>query len=189
MKYHLSIEVMPQVKLVQPELYMAEELYYTIKENFSHLAQFLDFLKEDMTIADESAYLKMMLQQQVENKGRLFLIYHNDKLIGTVDLHKIDNQNKKAEIGYWIAKGYTGKSIITTCVNYICEFSFEVIGLNKLIIMADVRNKASKKVAEKVGFSFVATDLEDVFDGESYRDMNRYILLRKDYFQHRSQAR
>ena len=32
----------------------------------------------------------MMIQHQAESKGQLFLIYYEDKLIGTIDLHKID---------------------------------------------------------------------------------------------------
>ena len=47
--------------------------------------------------------------------------------------------------------------------------------------MADVNNIASCKVAEKAGFKFVATDYEDVFNGESFRDMNRYVLLKRDF--------
>ena len=46
----------------------------------------------------------MMLNHQAQNKGRLYLIYFEDELIGTIDLHKIQMQHKKAEIGYWIAE-------------------------------------------------------------------------------------
>lgn len=60
-------------------------------------------------------------------------------------------------------------------------YAFETLSLNKLTILADVRNIPSNKVAEKVGFSFVATDYQDVFDGEIFRDMNRYILLKEQF--------
>lgn len=183
MKYKPTMNVMPKVSLVPPELNMAEPLYRTIKNNFTHLAAFLDFITDDVTIEDEHAYLKMMIQQHADNKARLFLIYYETSLIGTVDLHKIDNNNHKAEVGYWIAEGYTGKNIVTNCVNHLCHFAFETLALNKLIIKADVRNRASNKVAEKAGFTFLATDVEDIFDGENYRDMNRYVLLKKQFEQ------
>ena len=181
MEYQLAINVTPQIKLVQPELYMAEALYNTIKSNYQHLVTFLDFIQEDMTLEDEQQYLTMMLNHQAQNKGRLYLIYFEDELIGTIDLHKIQMQHKKAEIGYWIAESYAGRQITTQCVQHLCYLAFEVFGLNKLTIKADVRNIASNKVAEKVGFSYVGTDLEDMFDGEAYRDMNRYSLLKRDY--------
>lgn len=181
MNYRPTMQVMPKVTLVPPESNMAEALYQTIKENFSHLEPFLEFITEDVTVQDESAYLTMMIQQHANNTGRLFLIYYEDDLIGTIDLHKIDTKNRKAEIGYWIAEDYTGKQITTTCVKYMCHYAFETLSLNKLTILADVRNIPSNKVAEKVGFSFVATDYQDVFDGEVFRDMNRYILLKEHF--------
>jgi len=181
MNYRPAIKVMPNVTLVPPELDMAEPLLETIKGNLSHLAPFLDFIKEDVTVEDEQSYLKMMIQQHADNKARLFLIYYNETLIGTIDLHNIQATHQKAEVGYWIAEGYTGKQIVTNCVNYLCHYAFEILALNKLTIMADKRNIASNKVAEKVGFTFVATDVEDVFDGEHFRDMNRYVLFRKDF--------
>ncbi|PHK49690.1 GNAT family N-acetyltransferase [Staphylococcus edaphicus] len=181
MNYRPAIQVMPKVALLPPELNMAEPLYQLIKDNFLHLSPFLDFIKEDMTIEDEQAYLKMMIQHHAEDRARLFMIYYEQILIGTIDLHKIDQTNRKAEVGYWIAKGYTGKQIVTKCVEHLCHYAFEILSLNKLTILADVDNIASNKVAEKAGFTFIATDYEDMFNGEQYRDMNRYALLKKDF--------
>lgn len=98
MEYQLAINVTPQIKLVQPELYMAEALYNTIKSNYQHLVTFLDFIQEDMTIEDEQQYLTMMLNHQAQNKGRLYLIYFEDELIGTIDLHKIQMQHKRRKL-------------------------------------------------------------------------------------------
>lgn len=181
MNYRPAMNVMPNVSLIPPELNMAETLYNLIKSNFLHLSPFLDFIKEDVTVEDEKAYLKMMIQQHAENKARLFMIYYEETMIGTIDLHHIDQANYKAEVGYWIAEGYTGKQIVTKCVKQLCHYAFETLSLNKLTIMADVNNIASCKVAEKAGFKFVATDYEDVFNGERFRDMNRYVLLKRDF--------
>lgn len=181
MQYRPFIEILPKITLRPPDLKMAEALFETIQENFAHLSRFLDFITEDLTVDAEKSYLKMMIQHQAESKGQLFLIYYEDKLIGTIDLHKIDLKNSKAEIGYWLAKGYTGKRIATESVAFICGYAFKILGLNKLTIIADVRNIASNKVAENAGFHFVATDVQDMNDGENFQDMNRYILLRDHY--------
>ena len=73
-EYQLAINVTPQIKLVQPELYMAEALYNTIKSNYQHLVTFLDFIQEDMTLEDEQQYLTMMLNHQAQNKAFLCCI-------------------------------------------------------------------------------------------------------------------
>ena len=64
---------------------------------------------------------------------------------------------------------------------FICHYAFEILALNKLTIIADVRNIASNKVAKNAGFHFVATDIQDMYDGENYQDMNRYILLKNHF--------
>ena len=90
MQYRPFIEILPKVTLRPPDLKMAEALFETIQENFAHLSRFLDFITEDLTVDAEKSYIKMMIQHQAESKGQLFLIYYEDKLIGTIDLHKID---------------------------------------------------------------------------------------------------
>ena len=67
MEFKPAMNVMPKVSLVPPELNMAEPLYQTIKDNFIHLAPFLDFITEDVTVEDERAYLKMMIQQGTDS--------------------------------------------------------------------------------------------------------------------------
>lgn len=178
---YFSLKIDDHIELVQPEACHAEDLFHLLDRNRDYLRAFLSFIDDNTRVEHEEQYIKMMLERQAEKTGRLFLIFIDGQLQGTIDLHNIDNEHKKAEIGYWLAEEIGGRGITTKAVKSICKFAFDVLDLNKLVIIADVDNAASNKVALKSGFEFVSTDKEEIMHYGELRDMNRYALLRKDF--------
>jgi ribosomal-protein-alanine N-acetyltransferase len=58
----------------------------------------------------------------------------------------------RAEIGYWLAKPYWGRGIMTAVVRSACEFVFAEFGLVKILAHVRADNAASAKVLEKCSF-------------------------------------
>ena len=58
----------------------------------------------------------------------------------------------KWEIGYHIAKAYTGKGYATEAVKAFLPVIMQKLGINDMYGICVVENKASKKVLEKAGF-------------------------------------
>ncbi|WP_414045053.1 GNAT family N-acetyltransferase [Macrococcus equi] len=177
----LSIKVDERIELVQAEYFHAEELYHLIDDNRDHLREYLAFIDLITEPAIETAFIKKMLNEFAQGTGRLFLIFVNGELSGALDLHAIDQVHKKAEIGYWLRKDFTGQGITTRSVRTLCDFAFYQLGLNKLTIKVDIDNVASNRVAKKAGFEFVGVDKQEVILYDEFRDMNRYSLLKKDF--------
>jgi RimJ/RimL family protein N-acetyltransferase len=61
-------------------------------------------------------------------------------------------KSHRAEIGYWLAKPYWGRGIMTAVVQRACEFAFVEFGLVKIVAHVLSENAASAKVLEKCGF-------------------------------------
>lgn len=61
-------------------------------------------------------------------------------------------KSHRAEIGYWLAKPYWGRGIMTAVVRRLCDFAFEQFGLVKITAHVFADNGASAKVLEKCGF-------------------------------------
>lgn len=181
MKHYLSIAITDEISLVQPSVKMAESLFNLVDSDREHLETFLDFVKKIQTVADEENFLKMALVDESKGTDKLFFIFFNGQLAGTIDLHFIDEKHKKAEIGYWIHSSFTGKGITTLAVHKVCEIAFEDLDLNKLTIAADKENIPSNKVAQKAGFHFIATFKEDHMLYGELRDVNRYYLLKSEF--------
>ena len=175
------IPINNQLKLVQPELIMAEQLFQVIDENRTYLSKYLPFIDDTNTVQDETEFIKLMLAQHARGTGRLFFIFLENELIGTIDLHQIDQTHQKASIGYWLAQKHTGKGIITRCLQTLCDFAFNTLKLNKLTIMANVKNQPSIRVAERCGFTYVGTDKDELFERGHFEDFARYALLQREF--------
>ena len=74
----------------------------------------------------------------------------DDAVIGGCGFH--DFQSHRAEVGYWLAKPYWGRGIMTAVVKRICQHAFDEFGLLKIVAHVYTLNPASARVLEKCGF-------------------------------------
>jgi RimJ/RimL family protein N-acetyltransferase len=66
----------------------------------------------------------------------------------------------EVEVAYMIAKEYWGQGLGPEAAQAILQYGFGQLGLSRLICMIDPSNKASRRVAEKIGMT-----LEKEMDG------------------------
>lgn len=70
--------------------------------------------------------------------------------IGYLDLEI--GRSHGAELGYWLAKPYWGRGIMTAAVERLSEYSFSELGLVRISALVFHFNGASARVLEKAGF-------------------------------------
>ena len=74
-------------------------------------------------------------------------------LIGGIGFQDLEiGKCHRAEIGYWLAKPYWGRGIMTAVVGRACRHAFEAWGLAKIVAHVFSFNAASGRVLEKCGF-------------------------------------
>jgi RimJ/RimL family protein N-acetyltransferase len=61
-------------------------------------------------------------------------------------------ESHRAEVGYWLAKPYWGRGIMTAVVQRVCRHAFEEFGLVRITAHVFPHNQASARVLEKCGF-------------------------------------
>ncbi|MDT2815312.1 hypothetical protein P7H75_10655 [Vagococcus carniphilus] len=98
MLHFLALPVTEEISFVQPTLEQAEAIFNAIDNDRKHLGEFLDFIDTTKSIADEVAFLKMKITGEANGTDRLFLIYYQDQLAGSIDLHFIDQKIKKQKL-------------------------------------------------------------------------------------------
>jgi RimJ/RimL family protein N-acetyltransferase len=74
-------------------------------------------------------------------------------LAGSIWLSKLDRKHGTANLGYWVRTSQAGKGIATAAGRLIASFGFAELGLNRLEIVVAQGNRASERVAEKLGAS------------------------------------
>jgi RimJ/RimL family protein N-acetyltransferase len=87
------------------------------------------------------------------------------KLIGVVGFHN-GIKSHKAEIGYWLAKPYWGKGIMTEVVQKVCDIAFQKFKLLRITAIVFENNIASAKVLEKCNFVLEGACLKNYYQKE-----------------------
>lgn len=79
----------------------------------------------------------------------------SQQLLGTVSLVSIDGA--QGELGYWIGEPYWGMGYCTEAAKKLIQFSFQTLGLKKIVAEHLTSNPASGKVMGKAGMRHVLT--------------------------------
>lgn len=79
------------------------------------------------------------------------------KLIGVCGVGGIDYDRSENEVLYHIGKEYWGKGYATEAAQAMLEYSFEQLGLSKVIGVVHPDNNASNRVMEKIGLKRIGT--------------------------------
>lgn len=74
------------------------------------------------------------------------------QLIGTCTLASLDQQNRRAEIGFALAHTSWGYGYATEAVAKLIDFAFQEINLHRIEADVDPRNSASLRRLESLGF-------------------------------------
>lgn len=106
-----------------------------------------------------------------------------DKMIGEVILNELDLEQKKSEFAFWLSESHWKKGIMTEAVKAVIDFAFKKLKLNRLEIAAFAENKASNKLAKKLGFRYEGTKREVSIPESTKKvhDDNIYSMLKKEY--------
>jgi [ribosomal protein S5]-alanine N-acetyltransferase len=91
--------------------------------------------------------------QGFKNKQRFvfaIILKETQEMIGEISLH-LAQQDKAAELGYWVGEPFWGKGMATEAVKAVLTFGFERLGLAAIFAECHVENMASQKVVSKNG--------------------------------------
>jgi [ribosomal protein S5]-alanine N-acetyltransferase len=86
--------------------------------------------------------------------GRWAAVYKpTGKVIGFAGLKYLEDVNE-VDLGYRFFKEHWGKGLATEASRAVLAYGFGALRLQRIIGIADIENKASIRVLEKVGFRF-----------------------------------
>lgn len=103
--------------------------------------------------ADEWLALVARITQQQGRPVQWAIRSADDALIGGCGFDGFQvGKSHRAEVGYWLAKPFWGRGIMTAVVQRVCRHAFEEFGLAKITAHVFSHNPASARVLEKCGF-------------------------------------
>ena len=163
---------------------LAQEIYSGVDSCRSYLGKWLPWANDTCSPQDEMAYLTDWCEAHWENdEGFAYLIREKEtkKFLGIIDLIKVNQKHKSAEIGFWLLKDATGKGYMIEAVKALEKEVFKQ-GFNRIVIKNDIENIKSANVAKNAGYHLDGVMRQDRWlEGEKrFRDTNIWSKLKSD---------
>ena len=105
-------------------------------------------------LEDAEAFFDLV--ERESEAGRMVagaIVGHTDgRLLGGIGLSGISRLNASAEVGYWIAAAERNKGMASRATALLVDWGFAELGLDRIGLLADVDNVASRRLARRLGF-------------------------------------
>jgi RimJ/RimL family protein N-acetyltransferase len=105
----------------------------------------------------------------------------DDRMLGHVSLFDFSEQNRRAEIGYGLARRHWGQGFMHEALSAVIDYAFGPLGLRRLEADTDPRNRASLRTLERLGFTREGLLRERWQVGDEISDSALWGLLAREW--------
>lgn len=176
-----SIVVSNEILLERVKISDATVIFEAVEANRAWLAAWLPFVGYTKGLNDTLTYITSVIEKREESGNEVFTIWYKGDFAGVISYLNTDRVNEKAELGYWLIEGMTGKGIVASCGRVLVELAFEKMGMNRIIIRCAVGNTTSANVALRLGFQFEGIEREGERYQDHFFDLKVFSLLKNEY--------
>jgi len=159
----------------------AKTVFTLITENRDHLDTKLRWSGKIQSVADTETLIKRFADKLAQGDGFHGGLWQGDSLVGGLVCHYINREGYKSEIGYWLAKSATGQGIVTNACKKVISALITDEKMNRIEIQCMVSNKASRAVAERLGFTYEGIKRQSEWINGAFEDHAVYSLLAHEW--------
>lgn len=156
-------------------------LYDLVDQNRDHLRQWLPWVDDTQSTQDTAAFIERTLNNYAQENGFAAGIWYKGDLVGAVEYHYWDFNQKKTEIGYWLSQHVTGSGIMTRVVHCLTQFALVNLGLNRVEIMCAVGNEKSAAIPQRLGYTLEGVQRQATLARHTHLDARIYAMLAQDW--------
>ncbi len=147
---------------LQPEV--AKSLSEMMVLNYDNFKRYFPITLSKNQTFEES--LKYIEEKRIENESKSEFTFGikdilNENIVGLVIIKEINWETKQGEFAYCMSSTNENKGWMSSAIALISKYGFETLGFEKFQIIAHKTNKGSCKVAEKCGFKWKKTLLNE----------------------------
>ncbi len=131
-----------------------EQLFNAIDANRTHLRPWLFWVDKTNTLEDTKKTTDLFINLWQEKSNFAYVILNKqNEVLGTIDFHDVNIDNRSGEIGYWLRKDKTGYGYISMALKLLEDEIFN-LGFVRIAITCDSLNTASSAVAIRNSYSY-----------------------------------
>jgi ribosomal-protein-serine acetyltransferase len=156
----------------------APALYHLIDANRDHLRPWMIWEHTTKSVEDTRTFIQSCLDAPVDIEGNG--IFVDGDLAGGIGMG-IDTLSNSGEIGYWLAKPYEGRGIITRACERFFDMAFDELGLHRMELQAASGNSRSRAVAGRLGMREEGVWRDGIRVADGYLDSVGYGILEDEW--------
>jgi RimJ/RimL family protein N-acetyltransferase len=103
------------------------------------------------------------------------------KLVGHIALSVKTEDHRQAEIGFTLAREFHGKGLAREAVTRVLDYTFDALGLHRVIAVADCENESSVNLLERLGMRREGHFIQNVWFKGKWGDEYLYAILRDEW--------
>ncbi len=176
-----SFQIEDDLKLVLPTERDTQEIYRAVRENLEELKLWMPWATDDYSPESARVYIRGNLSEFATTGSFGASVVYEEKIVGAVGFHHLDNANKSAHLGYWLTRGAQGKGLMTKCSRVLIDYLFDEIELNRIQIKCNVENTKSRAVPERLGFTLEGIKRQAEFSNNRFGDWAVYAMLAEEW--------
>lgn len=158
----------------------APDIFNTINTQRRYLTRWLPFVSQTRTIEDTLRFVRTSVID-FERGDYVFVIVCEGQFAGLIGFKDTDRENRRTELGYWLAEEFQGRGLMTEAVNVLCKWAFRKQRMFRVQIKCATENVRSRAIPERLGFVHEGTERcgARLANGR-YTDLEVYSRLRTD---------
>ena len=177
----MKIQVDETISLEFLQEIHADSLYNVVNANRAYLKEWLPWVNSMQTVANFKQYIINSKKQAADKTDYGYAIIIDKNIVGRIGMHRINQQNKIGEIGYWLANGLQGRGIITKCCKALISYGFTTLNLNRIEIKCALENEKSRAIAEKLQFKQEGILRQAEWLNGKFIDLYLYAMLKEEW--------
>lgn len=135
------------------EPWHADDFLAYIDRGREYIGQHIALADRVTDLESSRAYLQGYAEKAASDTGRIWGIWSDGKLVGSVLFRMMDLEFGYAEAGCSLEPAAVGKGLVTRAMRLIIDWAFEERGLHRVEWLASVANRPSVAVAQRLGMT------------------------------------
>ncbi len=159
-----------------------DALYEAARTSVDEVGRWLPWLHSGYTRDDSAAWIAARPAAWDGGLDYAFGIFDVLRLdyLGGCGLNTLHPLHNFANLGYWVRSGCTGRGVATAAARLVARFGFQELRLTRLEIVVAVGNRASLRVAEKLGAVREGVLRNRLREGDGVADAVMFSLIPED---------
>lgn len=159
----------------------AKQLYEAVSESLSELKPWMSWATDAYNERTARDYITIARARWEEHTYYALAITRQNEVLGACTLSSIHPIYHFCNLGYWVRTSCHGQGIAGRAAKLTARFAFEHLGLIRVEIVIGVGNRASLRVAEKIGAHEEGVLLNRMVIDRSVCNAHMYSLIPSDF--------